>query len=156
MMTDSGCTDSVEFPGYQADLTPWFQRAAIFTLPSRREGISNALLETQSAGIPAVVSDIPGNRAVVTDGETGMLVPAGNAEDLARALIHLLGNPDVRHRMGKAARNTMTKPRPSASHPACFDGFRQSGSASNPYNRNNRAAGGIYPTKSKINPSGSR
>ena len=57
--------------------------------------------------MPAVVSDIPGNRAVVVDGETGLVGPAGDAEALAHALIRLLSDPDLRRRLGAAARRRM-------------------------------------------------
>lgn len=98
---------TVDFIGYRTDLADWIRRAAVFVLPSRHEGISNALLEAQSAGVPAVVSDIPGNRAVVVDGETGLVVPAGDAEALAHALIRLLSDLDLRRRLGAAARRRM-------------------------------------------------
>jgi glycosyltransferase involved in cell wall biosynthesis len=106
-LAEAGCADRVDFIGYRADLEEWFRRAAIFVLPSRHEGISNALLEAQSFGIPAVVSDIPGNRAVVVDGVTGLVVPAGDEAALAQALIRLLADPDLRSRMGNAARRRM-------------------------------------------------
>ncbi len=99
--------DRVDFIGYRNDLADWIRRTAVFVLPSRHEGISNALLEAQGAGVPAVVSDIPGNRAVVADGETGLVVPGGDAEALARALIRLLSDPDLRRRLGAAARRRM-------------------------------------------------
>ena len=103
-LAEAGCADPVDFIGYRPDLEAWFRRAAVFVLPSRHEGISNALLEAQGFGLPAVVSDIPGNRAVVVDGETGLVVPAGDAEALARALVQLLSNPELRRRLGAAAR----------------------------------------------------
>ena len=106
-LTAAGVRGTVDFIGYRTDLADWFRRAAVFVLPSRREGISNALLEAQSAGVPAVVSDIPGNRAVVVAEETGLVVPAGDAEALARALIRLLSDPDLRRRLGAAARRRM-------------------------------------------------
>jgi glycosyltransferase involved in cell wall biosynthesis len=103
-LAGAGCADRVDFIGYRSDLDSWFRRATVFVLPSRHEGISNALLEAQSFGVPAVVSDIPGNRAVVVDGETGLVVPAGDKVALAQALIRLLTDPDLRNRMGNAAR----------------------------------------------------
>ena len=106
-MAAANARDTVDFIGYRTDLADWIRRAAVFVLPSRHEGISNALLEAQGAGVPAVVSDIPGNRAVVVDGETGLVVPAGDAEALARALIRLLSDPDLRRRLGAAARRRM-------------------------------------------------
>ena len=107
-LAKAGCADHVDFIGYRQDLDAWYRRAAVFVLPSRREGISNALLEAQSFGVPAVVSDIPGNRAVVVDGVTGLVVPVGDDDALAQALIRLLSDPDLRRRMGSAARRRVS------------------------------------------------
>ncbi|MCI5210912.1 MAG: glycosyltransferase, partial [Candidatus Electrothrix sp. ATG2] len=59
-----GCSDSVRFVGSVDDPSPFFASAELFVLPSRHEGMSNALLEAQSWGLPAVVSDISANVAV--------------------------------------------------------------------------------------------
>jgi glycosyltransferase involved in cell wall biosynthesis len=99
-----GCADRVDFLGHQRDLEPCYLRAGLLVLPSRGEGISNALLEAMSFGLPVVVSDIPGNRTVVRDGVDGLVVPTGDAASLAEALHRLLGSPDLRQSMGRAAR----------------------------------------------------
>ena len=102
-----GAERSVEFAGRVADPARFYREASVFVLPSRVEGMSNALLEAQSWGLPAVVSDIPGNTAVVEDGVNGLVVQAGNAPALADAVVRLLRAPDVRNRMGLAARERM-------------------------------------------------
>lgn len=94
----------VRFHGFVEDPTPFFEKAAVFALPSRLEGVSNALLEAQSWGIPAVVSDIPGNRAVVQDGVTGIVCPVGDAGSFGAGLLELLRHPARRASMGRAAR----------------------------------------------------
>jgi glycosyltransferase involved in cell wall biosynthesis len=102
-----GCADSISFVGFVSDPDPFYKGASIFVLPSRHEGMSNALLEAQSWGIPAVVSDIPANCAVVEDGLNGKIVPVGDAQALATALLELLQHPEVRHKMCLAARERM-------------------------------------------------
>ena len=99
-----GAEPSVSFLGRLADLAGEYQRASLLVLPSRREGISNALLEAQSWGVPAVVSDIPGNRLVVEPGVNGLVVPAGEAEALAHGILQLLEDDGLRARLGLAAR----------------------------------------------------
>jgi glycosyltransferase involved in cell wall biosynthesis len=99
-----GAGDSVLFVGRVLDPAPHYRTASIFVLPSRVEGMSNALLEAQSWGLPAVVSDIPGNVAVVEDGVNGIVVPAGDAKALAGAVVRLLEAPELRERLGAAAR----------------------------------------------------
>ena len=99
-----GAEQSVSFLGRLEDLGGEYQKAAMLVLPSRREGISNALLEAQSWGVPAVVSDIPGNRLVIEPAVNGLVVPAGDAGALAGSILHLLGDDDMRVRLGLAAR----------------------------------------------------
>jgi glycosyltransferase involved in cell wall biosynthesis len=98
------CRDSIDFTGYVSDMPALYRRAALFVLPSRGEGISNALLEAQAHGLPAVVSDIPGNREVVVDGRTGLVAPADDPASLAGRLLDLLRDPERRARMGVEAR----------------------------------------------------
>ncbi len=94
---------AVDFRGRVADMDGLYRQAALLVLPSRREGISNALLEAQSHGVPAVVSDIPGNAAVVVHGQTGLRVPVGDAAALADGIVRLLDDAALRARLGRAA-----------------------------------------------------
>ena len=104
-----GCNGSILFQGKVADPSSFYFSSSLFILPSRVEGLSNALLEAQSYGLPCVVSDIPANLEVVQDGENGLVVPVGNAELLAIAVIKLLNEPELRSRLGKAARERMVQ-----------------------------------------------
>lgn len=104
-----GSSDSVRFVGSVDDPAPFFASAELFVLPSRHEGMSNALLEAQSWGLPAVVSDIPANIVVVDDNVTGRVVPVGNPEALAEGILGLLNDPRVRRTMGQAAREKMKR-----------------------------------------------
>jgi len=106
---EQGCGDSVIFEGRIENIGIMHRQAGCLVLPSRKEGISNALLEAQAAGLPAVVSDIPGNLVVVRDGENGIVVPVGDVEALAYALIRLFRSPELRADMGRAARTRMAE-----------------------------------------------
>lgn len=98
------CRGSVSFEGFVRDVDAFYQHAALLVLPSRQEGMSNALLEAQSWGIPAVVSDIKGNRAVVHRGVNGIVVPVNDVQAFAGGIIRLLQDSSLRSNMGKAAR----------------------------------------------------
>lgn len=100
-----GCACSVDFMGKVNDPGRYYRDASLFVLPSRVEGMSNALLESQSWGVPCVVSDIPGNRAIVQDGINGLIVPLNNPQALASSILRLLANPDERKRLGYAGRS---------------------------------------------------
>ena len=97
----------VRFPGPSHDVLAAFAASDVFVLPSRAEGLSNALLEALSVGLPAVVSDLPGNRVVVTDGRDGMVVDATRPDRLGEALARLLDDPGLRQRLGEAGRRTV-------------------------------------------------
>ena len=95
----------VEWWGRRDDMPSVFSQAHIVCLPSvYGEGVPKVLLEAAAAGRPVVTSDIAGCREVVLDGITGVLAKAGDAQALARALRRLIEDPDLRSRMGSAAR----------------------------------------------------
>lgn len=100
----AGCRDSVGFEGFVRDVDAFYRQAALLVLPSRQEGMSNALLEAQSWGIPAVVSDIAANRALVADCVTGLVVPVNDTAALAAGILRLLRAAELRHALGAAAR----------------------------------------------------
>jgi glycosyltransferase involved in cell wall biosynthesis len=98
--------ESTVFLGWVDDPSIYYRRASLFVLPSRSEGMSNALLEAQSYGLACIVSDIPSNRAVVEDNMNGIVVPVGDATALAEALVRLLRNEHLRNRLGRMARES--------------------------------------------------
>ena len=96
--------------GQVQDPAPWYRTARIFALPSRYEGTPNALLEAMAAGLAVVVSDASaGALEFVTDGETGLVVPAEDDRALAAALRRLIGDGDLRRRLGDAARRRIAR-----------------------------------------------
>jgi glycosyltransferase involved in cell wall biosynthesis len=88
----------------ERDPEPFLRAADVFVLPTRGEGMSNALLEAMGAGLPCVTTRVTGNVEVVTDGETGLLVEPGGPDALAQAVGRLLEDPAWRVRLGEAAR----------------------------------------------------
>jgi glycosyltransferase involved in cell wall biosynthesis len=103
----AGCNpeqDRIVLIGHSNSPEKFYMSAGVFVLPSRMEGLSIALLEAQSFGLPAVVSDISGNKNVVTDGYNGFIVPVDNVTMLAEKILELLGKPELRRVMGQNAR----------------------------------------------------
>jgi glycosyltransferase involved in cell wall biosynthesis len=96
---------SVEFVGEVSDPAPYYRRAAFLVLPSRLEGLSNTLLEAQSWGVPAVVSNIPGNVALIQHGVNGLAVKVEDPEALANAIREMLVDPARRSSLGRQARS---------------------------------------------------
>ena len=98
----------VSFEGFQSDPLDFMQRASIFALPSRFEGMPNALLEAMAAGLPSVVSDAsPGPLEMVRDGREGLVVGTGDDVAFAAALERLIQDADLRQRCGDSARQTL-------------------------------------------------
>ena len=84
---------------------PVLERMDISVLPSLSEGMSNTVLESMAAAIPVVATAVGGNPEVVVDGKTGHLVPPGDPKSLARALLKLMVQPELRRKMGLRGRS---------------------------------------------------
>lgn len=82
----------------------FYHLAAVAALPSRLEGLSQALLEAMALGVPVVASDAGGNPELVTPGRTGVLVPPLDPDAWARALDGVLGDEGLAQRMARAGR----------------------------------------------------
>ncbi|MGW5475250.1 stealth conserved region 3 domain-containing protein [Streptomyces sp. NPDC004008] len=99
-----GLHDCVQLNGNSRHLAEEWAKASIATLTSRNEAFGLVLAEAHAAGVPVVSYDSPnGPREVVIDGRTGILVPPGDTDALASALLLLIENTELRERMGAAA-----------------------------------------------------
>jgi glycosyltransferase involved in cell wall biosynthesis len=94
---------AVDFLGQVPDPYPILRQSDMFVLPSRSEGLSNALLEAMAHGLPCIASDIPGNRDIITPGQDGLLVRLDDDDDLAAAIVSLALDEELRGRLGRAA-----------------------------------------------------
>lgn len=94
----------VEFLGRRDDIAALTAAAHIAVLPSYREGMPKSLLEAAACARPLVTTDVPGCRALVRDGENGLLVAPRDAGALADALARLAQDAALRRRMGAEAR----------------------------------------------------
>ena len=106
----AGLADRIEWAGEcdDAALDAWFERASVFVLPSAYEGYGMAYTEAMARGLPVIGTTggaIPGT----VPEAAGRLVPPGDVEALADAIAGLLDDPTVRERMGRAAREAMTR-----------------------------------------------
>ncbi len=104
----SGLTERIHFTGFQSNPQTFLRRAAVFVLPSRFEGMPNALMEAMASGLAVVVTDSsPGPLEVVDQGVTGLVVPSEDPVALKNALENLVANPELRHQLGSAAREKL-------------------------------------------------
>jgi L-malate glycosyltransferase len=104
-----GLADRVHFLGECRDVAPVLAEADLFVLPSQSEAFPNAVIEAMAAGLPVVATDVGGIPEVVRSDETGVLVPPGDAEALADAVISLMDRPAHAAALGRAARSTVER-----------------------------------------------
>ena len=103
-------TGAVEYVGEQDDVRPWLSKSHVLVLPSYREGMPRTVLEAASMGRPAIVTDVPGCRQAVVDGETGWLCQVRDAESLAACMTACLDmSSDQLVEAGRAARRRIEK-----------------------------------------------
>jgi len=98
-----GIAESVVFAGKTDRPQSFYRSADVFALPSRVEGMPNALMEAQLFGLPAVTTAAGGASEVVVDGETGFLVGVDDEAAFTAALRRLLSDAALRRAMGERA-----------------------------------------------------
>ncbi len=99
-----GQSPRVHFEGFREDRLNYLRGMDVFVLPSALEGIPRCVMEAMAAGIPSVITDIEGCRALVQDGETGLLFPVGDEQVLTRLLMQLEEDESMAGRLGEAGR----------------------------------------------------
>jgi glycosyltransferase involved in cell wall biosynthesis len=101
---DLGLARRVVFTGFRTDIPAVARELTVSVLTSFVEGLSNVLLESMAAGVPVVATSVSGNPELVQDGETGLLVPPGDAPALAAAVDRILRDPTLGQRLARAGR----------------------------------------------------
>lgn len=99
--------ESVEFAGLQTDVCAQLQRAHLAILPSRWEGMPNALLEAMACGLPCVATRVSGSEDIIEHGVNGLLVDSEDYKAMARALLTLLHDSELTQRYAQAALATI-------------------------------------------------
>jgi glycosyltransferase involved in cell wall biosynthesis len=102
-----GLNGRLRFLGAVPDAAALLPSLDVFVLPSIWEGMSNALLEAMAAGKPVIATSVGGNPELITHEKTGLLVPPGDVEALAAAILRLVREPALARSMAEAARQRM-------------------------------------------------
>jgi asparagine synthetase B (glutamine-hydrolysing)/glycosyltransferase involved in cell wall biosynthesis len=97
-------TNDIVMPGFVNNPLPYMSKASVLALTSWFEGLGNVLIEALACGTPVVATDCPtGPREILENGRYGLLVPVGDAEALAEALITTISNPPPQSLLEEAA-----------------------------------------------------
>lgn len=100
--------DRIHLPGFDRP-EKWLAWADCFVLPSRREGLSNALLEAMAAGLPCIANDIPPNREVLDGGNAGVLVPVEDCDALEAAMRRMIEDGEMARRIAMEAKERVER-----------------------------------------------
>lgn len=95
-----GVQESVEFLGERHDILQLLHQAWCFVLPSRWEGMPNALLEAMACGLPCIASRVSGSEDIIEQGRNGLLVEPEQPELLAKALRLLIEDTNLARKLG--------------------------------------------------------
>ena len=109
LIRDEGLEDVVWMAGDRDDVAELLGCLGLFVLPSLGEGISNTILEAMACGLPVIATDVGGNPELVDTGVTGLLVPAGDPDSLAKAMAAYLRDPELGKRHGRDALAKVTR-----------------------------------------------
>ncbi len=101
---DLGIEKQVLFLGAQDSIPSFLAKMDLFILPSRWEGLSMALLEAMSQGIPVIATDVGGTPEVITNSYNGLLIPANDPSAITRAIECLRQDPLLRQKIGSRGR----------------------------------------------------
>jgi glycosyltransferase involved in cell wall biosynthesis len=99
-----GLQDRVQFLGFRSDVPKVLRAVDVVTLPSTAEGFPLAVLEAMACGKPVIATTVGGVPEAVLEGVTGLLIQPGRPDELASAVLQLLGDPAGMARMGVEAR----------------------------------------------------
>jgi glycosyltransferase involved in cell wall biosynthesis len=100
--TRIGIADSVALPGERDDIADCLGISNLYVNCSVHEGISLAILEAFSAGLPVIATAVGGNRELIEHGRNGILVPDGDPDRLAAEIVRLMDDAPERRRLGIA------------------------------------------------------
>jgi len=109
MVIELNIQDNVEFLGLRTDIIDLLQQSWGYVLPSRGEGMPNALLEAMACGLPCIATRVSGSEDILVDGVNGLLVESEQPVELAHALRRLVEDADLAQRLAEEGRATVVR-----------------------------------------------
>jgi glycosyltransferase involved in cell wall biosynthesis len=99
-----GLGDACTFTGMRQDMPEFYALMDLFVLPSHRESFPRSPMEASAMGVPCIVTAVPGCRETVEHGRNGLLIPLGDVQAMAAAILELLTDRGKARRMGSEGR----------------------------------------------------
>ena len=102
---EAGCSSRLHCLGYREDVAQLMNELDLLVHPAKQEPLGRVLLEAAASGLPIVATAVGGTEEILTDGVSARLIPAGDAEALARAILEMVEAPAFRQRLATEARS---------------------------------------------------
>ena len=109
LVCDLSLAQNVLLLGSRHDMDSFYRGLDLYVHPSSAEGLSNAILEAMSHGLPVVATSVGGTGEAIENGISGILVPPSDPQALADAVLKLAAAPEVRRALGQAARDRVCR-----------------------------------------------
>jgi len=108
VLVAAGVAHLTWLPGERSDVADIMRGLHVFVLPSLAEGISNTILEAMASGLPVIATAVGGNAELVSNGQTGYIVPSADSPAMAHQLMHFASHPTQAKSMGESGRERVT------------------------------------------------
>ena len=106
---DLGLQGHIHFLGIREDIPDLLAGSDYFVLPSLWEGLPMSLIEAMASALPIIATQVSGSKQVLVSGVSGLLVPPGDSQKLAEAILELISQPEWATEMGRAAQERVEK-----------------------------------------------
>lgn len=136
-----GLEEEVIFTGFRSDVAPILAALDLYLLPSLSEGFSLSLVEAMAAGRAIIATRCGGPEGIIEDQVSGVLVAVNSASSIANAVVELRNNPELRMKLGSAARSAASERYTIAAQVAAYEDLYLECIGS--------GAGGSYPLRGK-------
>ena len=101
--------DRISFPGYISNIGAWYPLADAAVSSSRSEGLPFNIMEAMYAGLPVIASSVKGHEDLITDGETGLLYPYGDASACAEQILRLAGSANLQQKLSVQGKESVSR-----------------------------------------------
>ena len=100
---------TVRIVGQQDNVEEWLALADIYVMTSHNEGLSNTMLEAMATGLPVITTEVSGTKENIREHDAGIVVPCGDMNGIASAIIKMVSSKDIRKQQGKHGHDVIAR-----------------------------------------------